>query len=277
MKHLRHLVLTILVMLLFFGCVHMTPQGTITTTTGSPVLDGIVSKGELVVGTAGNMPPLNMTTKGGEVIGFEIDLANLIASASGVELKVVTMPFAELIPALEARKIDMILSGMTITPGRNIKVAFVGPYFISGKAVLTKIDTVASANEAGDINQSDLTFAALEGSTSQAFVEAYLSNAKLVTAKDYDEAVLMVRQGKVHAMIADFPICVVSVFRYPDENLLSVVTPLTYEPLGIAVSRNDPHSVNWLENTLALLKGSGRIDAMKASWFEDASWLLKLP
>jgi polar amino acid transport system substrate-binding protein len=78
-------------------------------------------------------------------------------------------------------------------------------------------------------------------------------------------------------MIADFPICVVSVFRYPDENLLSVVTPLTYEPLGIAVPRGDAHLVNWLENLLESLDGSGTIDALNVRWFEDANWMLELP
>ena len=277
MKRVRSFVLAIVVLTLLFGCVGMTQKGTLTTSQVSPILDDIVRKGELVVGTAGNMPPLNMTTKEGEVIGFEIDLAELIAKAMGVKLKVVTMPFAELLPALEVGKVDMIISGMTITPGRNLKVAFVGPYFLSGKAVLTKIETIASTKDATDIDYPNLTLAALNGSTSQYFVETVLPNAKLVTTKDYDEAVDMVRQGKAHAMIADFPICVVSVFRYPDEGLLSVLTPLTYEPLGIAVPRRDFHFVNWLGNFLDIVEGSGQLDELRERWIEDASWLLRLP
>ena len=112
------------------------------------MLDGIVQKGELVVGTAASMPPLNMTTKKGEIIGFEIDLARMMASAMGVKLRVEPMEFSKLLPALENGKVDMVLSGMTITPARNLKVAFVGPYFISGKAFLTKIETIAKAKEA---------------------------------------------------------------------------------------------------------------------------------
>ena len=74
---------------------------------------------------------------------------------------------------------------------------------------------------------------ALKGSTSQAFVEKIIPDATLITAKDYDEAVDMVLQDKVHAMVADYPICVVSVFRHPDKGLLSIVTTLTYEPIGV--------------------------------------------
>ena len=86
----------------------------------------------------------------------------------------------------------------------------------------------------------------------------------------------MVLQDKVQAMIADYPICVVSVFRYPDAGLLSVVTPLTYEPLGIAVPANDPLLINWTENTLASLEGSGILDELKLKWFARGSWLKKL-
>ena len=52
---------------------------------------------------------------------------------------ILALGFGVLLPALQAGKVDMVLSGMTITPDRNLKVAFVGPYFISGKAILTKI------------------------------------------------------------------------------------------------------------------------------------------
>ena len=76
---------------------------------------------------------MNMTTKAGKVIGLEPDIANEIAVRMGVKATFKTMPFAELLPALEAGKVDMVLSSMTITGKRNMRVAFVGPYFISAK------------------------------------------------------------------------------------------------------------------------------------------------
>ena len=67
----------------------------------APVLDRVAKAGELRVGTSGNMPPLNVMTKGGQIIGLEADLARIIAGAMGVNLELVPMPFAELLPALE--------------------------------------------------------------------------------------------------------------------------------------------------------------------------------
>ncbi len=242
----------------------------------APVLDRILKKGELVVGTAGSMPPLNMTTKQGEIIGLEAELAGAIAAGMGVKLRMEAMPFSKLLGALEAGKIDMILSGMTMTPGRNLKVAFVGPYYISGKAFLTKNKKIASASHTSDINSPDNTLVALEGSTSQHFVEGVLPKSKLVTAQNYDEAVNMVLEDKVTAMVADYPICVVSVFRYPDKGLASIITPFTYEPIGIALPPNDPLLVNWMENFLHTLEDSGELKKLMDHWLKPGPWLKEL-
>ncbi|NIO15590.1 MAG: transporter substrate-binding domain-containing protein [Deltaproteobacteria bacterium] len=257
------------------GCAHTTSG--VGKTSVSPVLDRILDREELVVGMAGNMPPLNMTTKEGEIIGLEPELARYMAAGMGVGLRIETMPFAELLPALLEEKIDMILSGMTITPERNLGVAFVGPYYVTGKAFLTKIETIASAEEPSEVDTPDITLVALAGSTSEYFAEDAIPRAKLVTAESYDEAVKMVMQGKADAMIADYEICAVSVLRYPEQGFVSIFTRLTYEPIGIALPAGDPHLINWLENFLGNLDGSGRLEVLAESWLEDGSWLERLP
>jgi len=265
MKFAKVILVALLALIFFIGCTQM--QQTTSSTSTSPVLDRIQKRGELVVGTMGNMPPLNMTAKDGEIFGFEPDLARKLAGAMNVKVKFVTKPFNELLPALQNGEVDMVMSSMTITPERNLKVAFVGPYFISGKAFLTKIKTVAYAKEAEDANNPNTKIVTLKDSTSQAFTEKYLDKTTLFTTGTYDEAVDMVLQDKVQAMIADYPICVVSVFRYPEAGLLSVVTQLTYEPIGIAIPANDPLLMNWTRNTLNSIEGSGMLDELKLKWF----------
>jgi polar amino acid transport system substrate-binding protein len=274
MKFAKFLLATILALIFFTGCAQM--QQSTSGPSASPVLDRIQKRGELVVGTMGNMPPLNMTSKDGEIFGLEPDLARLLAEAMDVKVKFVTKPFNELLPALQNGQVDMVLSGMTITPERNRKVAFIGPYFISGKAFLTKIKTIAYADEATDANNPNTKIVALKGSTSQAFAEAALDKTTLFTTGTYDEAVDMVLQDKAHAMIADYPICIVSVFRYPEAGLLSIVTQLTYEPIGIAIPANDPLMMNWTRNTLNNIEGSGILDELKLKWFAEGDWMNKL-
>ena len=275
MKFIKLILISVLAVIFVTGCAQ-TQQGGSSSTSASPVLDRIQKRGELIVGTMGNMPPLNMTSKDGEIFGLEPDLAKLLAKAMNVKVKFVTKPFSELLPALQTGEVDMVISGMTITPERNRKVAFIGPYFISGKAFLTKIKTIALADEAEDANNPKTKIVTLRDSTSQAFAEAFLDKTTLFTTGNYDEAVDMILQDKADAMIADYPICVVSVFRYPEAGLLSVVTQLTYEPLGIAIPANDPLMMNWTRNTLNNIEGSGILDELKLKWFARGNWLNKL-
>ena len=275
MKILKGAIVSVLALFFLSACTQF--QQTTTLTTASPVLDRILKRGELVIGTMGNMPPLNMTTKDGQTIGFEVDLAQLMANAMGVKYRFEKMAFSELLPALQSGKVDMILSGMTITPDRNLKVAFVGPYFISGKAFLTKLKTIADVKDAAEINSPDTKLVALRGSTSQTFVQKFIDKATLWTVDNYDEGINMVLQDQVDAMVADYPICLVSVFRYPEAGLISLITPLTYEPIGVAVPADDPLLVNWLENFLDSLDGSGTLDELNDRWFAEGAWLKRLP
>ena len=277
MKMKKWMIVLLSLLLLSTGCAQINSNSANTAASASPVIDRILQRGELVVGMAGNMPPMNMTTKEGELIGYEVDLANAMAKAMGVRVRLAVIPFAELLPSLQSGKIDLILSNMTITPGRNLKVAFVGPYFGSGKAFLTKLKTLAMAEEPEDIEAKNIKLVALKGSTSEAFVEKAFPDATLITAKDYDEAVKMVVEDKVQAMVADYPICVVSVYRYPNAGLLSVVTTLTYEPIGVGMPAGDPLLVNWMENFMGIAEETGLLQELRQKWLLQADWLQRLP
>ena len=255
------------------GCAEMnrTP-----TPSASPVVDRILASGELRVGMSGDMPPLNMTTKQGQVIGLDVDLAGLIADAMGVKLNVQKMAFSELLPALEAGRIDMIISNMTMTPGRNLKVAFVGPYFTSGKGLLTKRSTLAEVKKMEDINNAQFTFAVLKGSTSEAVAKAGAPKAKLVAVASENEGVKMVIDGKADGMLSDFPICAVAAYRYPDAGLVPVAAPITYEPIGIAVPKGDPHLVNLLQNLLHGMEKAGFMKELGEKWFGKPTWVDQL-
>lgn len=243
----------------------------------SPVLDRIVAKKELVVGTAASMPPLNMTTKDGQIIGIEADLARYFANGMGVKLTLKPMRFNELLTALGKGQVDMVLSGMTITPQRNISVAFAGPYFASGKSVLTKQSKVELVDEIEKMNSPDKTLVALKGSTSQTFVEKLMPKAKLVLSEDYDKAVAIIKNDGAIAMVADYPICFLSVQRYPEAGLATLTKPISYEPIGVALPANDLLLLNWVQNVLNFLERTGELESLNQRWFKDTSWIGQLP
>ncbi len=239
-------------------------------------IDRILAAGELRVGTSASQPPLNMKDRDGQVFGLEIDLARILAASMDVELRLVEKPFSELLGALEAGKVDLVISGLTITPKRNLKVAFVGPYFLSGKSFLTKYKTLAEAKSLETVETKDVTLTALEGSTSQDLVAQVLPEVKLLPAANYEDALRMLDESRADALVADYPFCFYAVLRHPEKAYVASITPITYEPLGIALPGDDPQLINLVTNLINTLRDSGKLDLMKKRWFVDRAWMERM-
>jgi polar amino acid transport system substrate-binding protein len=241
-----------------------------------PVFDRILEKKVLLVGTSGTQPPMTATTKKGEIIGLDADIAKAMAKALGVKLEFVLMPFGKLLPALAAGKVDMVLSGMTMTPERNRKVAFVGPYYVSGKGLLAMSARFTELQQAKGLNTPEVTVAALKHSTSQEFIETMTPKAKRILTDSYDEAIDLMLQEKVDVVIADYPFCALTAYRFRDKGLFAGKSPLTFEPLGIAIPE-DTLLINWAQNFMAHLRGTGRLEKLYQQWFGGGPWIDELP
>jgi ABC-type amino acid transport substrate-binding protein len=243
----------------------------------APVLKRVLESGQLRVGMTGNQPPMNVRTRTGAFIGLDVDLANMMADAMGVKLTMVPTPFPELLSALKAGEVDLIMSNMSITPQRTVNVTFVGPYMLSGSSILTKSAKLAAISSPGELNKPEFKVAALENSTSQQFVEKFLPKATLVTTQDYDEAVRMVLEDEIDLMVADMTICVLSVMRNPDSGLTTLKAPLKVEPIGIAVSPEDAQFANLVQNYLTTFEGAGMLEQLRKKWMENDAWVSSIP
>ena len=263
-----------LVAMMVTGCSALRPvEKTTTPAHASPTIARIRERGELIVGLSGDQPPLNSTEKTGEIVGFEPDIAKMLADSLGFSLKLVARPFNELLPALQAGEVDAVISGVTMTPERNLDVAFVGPYFVSGKSVLAKAKTIKSIDDTSDLDNPSMRLVVLAGSTSEIFVKELLPKAQLITATTYEEGVQHVLKDTADALVADFPYCVLQVLQHPEAKLVTLGEPFTYEPLGIAIPGNDPLFTNLVTNFLITMEGTGRLFDMKVRWFSDGPWL----
>jgi ABC-type amino acid transport substrate-binding protein len=231
----------------------------------------------LKVGMSANQPPMTMVNREGGVMGFDVDLARALAAAMKVKLEIKAMPFGELMSALEEDKIDMVMSGMSITPQRTELVSFVGPYMMSGKSILTKNSVLGKISSGEEFNRKELKLLALSNSTSVAFVKSEAPDAQLIEINSYDEGVAMLIEGKADAMVADMPMCVLSVMRYPEAGLTTLDRPLTVEPIGIAISKDDPQFFNLVDNYLRAYEKTGVLTKLRKKWFEDSYWVAALP
>jgi len=238
------------------------------------VLSAILKRGEIRIGTTGTQPPFTMKAKTGELIGYEVDLAKALAKNMGVKLKLVEMPFSDLLGALKAGKVDAVMSGMTMTPERNLEVLFAGPYILSGKCILTKSKLIAEIS-AGD-TEKKYRIASLKGSTSVEFVKNHMAKHELILVDNYNAGVDMVLTDKADALVADKPICVVTLMKNQGKDLVISDKPLTIEPIGMALPSDDPQFLNLVENYIASLELSGNLPLLEKAWFQDGAWMLNV-
>ena len=236
-------------------------------------LQRIVERGELRVGVSADLPPLNMKNEQQEIVGFEIDVVTALAAAMGLEVRFVEKAFPDLLSTLEGGDVDMVISGMTMTPERNTRVAFAGPYFISGTSIVTKEEELARVRDITKLDDPERTYAALAGSTSERFVTEMLPRAKLVSTRDYETGVQMVIDGSADAMVADFLRCTFSTWRHPEAGLTAMRPPFTVEPMGIALPADAPLLLNLVSNYLNTLEDTGLLGQFKAKWLADGSWM----
>src|SRR5210317_2462845 len=99
-------------------------------------LDDILERGTLRVGMEPGYMPFELTNKKGEIIGFDVDMAKRMAKAMDVKLELVSTAWDGIIPSLLTDKFDIIMSGMTVTQSRNLRVNFADPYIIVGQTIL---------------------------------------------------------------------------------------------------------------------------------------------
>lgn len=231
----------------------------------------------LKVGMSGNQPPMTMTSGDGGLMGFDVDLARALALAMRVKLEIKPMPFGELMTALEKDEIDMVLSNVSITPERTERVSFVGPYMMSGMSLLTKSSALSKISSADEFNRKGLKIVALSNSTNTTFIKTVAPDATLIEAASYDEGVALLIEGKADVMVADMTQCILAVLRFPEAGLSTLDKPLTVEPVGIAVSKDDPQFFNLVDNYLRAYEKTGVLTELRKKWFEDDGWVAALP
>lgn len=238
-------------------------------------LNQIVKRGELRVGLEAGYLPFEMRDKRGEIIGFDVDLAKLMARSMGVKVRFVNTQWDGIIPALLTDKFDILMGGMTITPERNLQVNFADAYIVIGQTLLVNRRVADRIKSIKDANDPRFTIATKLGTTGDIAAKRYLPKAKIKTYESQTDAALEVRSGRVDAMIYDLPFNAIYALQNPDA-IVHLKEPFTKEPLGWAVRKGDPDFLNWLDHFLEQVRNDGSYDALYAKWFESTAWMANI-
>lgn len=235
-------------------------------------LEEILRRGELRVGFEAGYLPFEMTDKKGNFVGFDIDMAKEMAKAMGVKFVPVNTAWDGIIPALLTKKFDIIMSGMTITQERNLKINFCDPYIVVGQTILLNKKHEGAVKSYKDLNDPKYIVTSKLGTTGEQAVKRMIPKATYKSFETETEAALEVVNGKADAYVYDQPNCVVFMAEQGKDKLVFLDEPFTYEPLAWAVRKGDPDFINWLNNFLRQYKNDGRYEVLYNKWIKSTDW-----
>lgn len=242
-------------------------------------LNKILNKGELRVALEPGYMPFEMKDKKGRIIGYDVDIAKAMAKAMGVKLKIEETAFDGIIAGLLTNKYDIIISGMTITQQRNLKINFSDPYIVVGQTILLNKKYENDIKKSKDLDNEKYTITAVLGQTGEIAARKFFKKAEVITFETESEAVSEVLNGRATAFVNDQPYNTVFMDGKGKGSLVHMDKPLTYEPLAFAIKKGDPDFENWLNNFLRQIKEDKVVnlhERLYNKWFVETKWLKKV-
>ncbi len=242
----------------------------------SPMIQSIVKQGELRVGFEAGYMPFEMMDKRGELIGFDIDLAQELAQEMGVKFVPVNTAWDGIIPALYKNEFDIIISGMTITAERGAHVAFSDPYILAGQRVVLNKKHEKTVTSYQDLNTRKYTVTSQRGTSAEEVIKKKLPKCTYKFFDAMSEAAFEVLNGNADAFVYDLPYCLVFMGAEGNNQLIMLDDKLTEEPLGFAIRKGDSGFLEWLNYFLQTIERDGRYEKIYHKWFGETGWVKEL-
>ncbi|MFM5982960.1 MAG: ABC transporter permease subunit [Sphaerospermopsis kisseleviana] len=218
----------------------------------------------LRVATEPAFPPFEFQQNGGELQGFSIDLMKAIATAANFQVDFQSLPFDGIIPALQAKTVDVAISSITITQERSKTVDFSRPYFKAGLAIAIRTD-----------NQEINSFESLENKK----IAVQIGTTGAETAKtvpgaqvsSFDSAPLALQEllnGNVDAVINDAPVTLYAINTGNLQGIKVIQQLLTEEFYGIATAKKSPY-LSLINQGLTKVLENGTYPKIYQKWFKS--------
>lgn len=226
------------------------------------LLATIQEKGKVVVGMSADYAPYEfhyINENGEDVIGgFDVDIANEIASALGVELVIQEMDFDALVAALPAGKIDLVISGMNPDEERAKVVDFSEIYYNSQHGILVRSEDVDKYKTFADLEGEKVGVQL--GSTQAKIAETEIPNVDLQQLANVNNLILELKAGKVDAIVMEKPVAEMAVKSNTE---LAVGTPIYEDKTGgnaVGMAKNNPELLAKINEVIKELNETGKMD-----------------
>ncbi len=245
-----------LVGLLFIGGLTMVAMADLPTQMAKEsTLRAVLEKGVLRVGVHTTAPPWGYLDENYENVGFDIDIAKLMAETLGVKLELTETENVNRVPFLVTGKVDVVIAVFASTPQRAQSIAFSTPY---GPYTLVLVGRKDDTDFKNWTDTAGRKVAAGRGGTVEiAFTKIAPEGTEIVSYETPADCFLALEQGKVDAVGEGYTICAYQVQEHPDWEIKGEPFTRTFPSMG--VRQGDQVWLNWINLFIHHALSEGKI------------------
>ena len=221
---------------------------------------------KLVMVTSGDYPPYefrNTATGNNEIIGFDVDIAKYITKELGYQLEIRDTDFSGIIPALQSKRADFAMAGMTPTAERKKNVDFSNIYYEAKNTIVAK----KGSNLKTPADLAGKTVGVQLGSTQEKAAQKF-KNVKLKQLNRTSEIIQEVKAGRVDGAIIENTIATGFIANNPDLEFNTIASNTEEAGSAIAFPQGSAR-VDDFNRVLAQMEQSSEIDRLVKNWFEN--------
>lgn len=258
-KTIKLLLLLILTAALIAGCSNSEPAAK----------DAPADQKTLVMGLDDTFAPMGFRNEKGELIGFDIELANEVAKRLNVTIEFQPIDWSMKETELNAGNIDFIWNGYTITKERQEKVAFSKPYLENSQIIvaLASSDVETKADLQGKNVAVQAESSALDAINAEPDFVA--SVKELVEFSTNNEAFMDLEAGRSDALVVDEVLARYYMKQNGQEKYKVLEEDFGDEEYGIGLRKDETELLKNLDAALDEMKKDGTYDAIYAKWFSE--------
>ena len=224
------------------------------------------------IGVEGAYPPFSYVTPGGELAGFDIDIAKALGEAMGAEVTLIPQDWDGIIPALLAKKYDAIIASMSITEERKQKVAFTNKYYQTPAKFIAKKGTIGEFSK--DTIKGKQVGVQRATIHDRYLTDNYGSDVEIKRYGTQDEAYLDLTAGRVDLLLADSVALSDGFLKKPEGADYEFVGPDLSDPkwfgdgAGIAIRKEDKDLVEKFNMAIEKIRGDGTYKTIQDKYFD---------
>jgi glutamate transport system substrate-binding protein len=215
----------------------------------------LAEAGSIRIGTKFDQPGFGLENLEGDVEGFDVEVAKIIAGELGIapeDIEWVETPSAVREEVLEGGEVDMVAATYTINDERRQRVSFAGPYYVAGQQIMVAADNDEITGPESFTENPELTVCSGTGSTPSENIREYLADAgsQLTLFDEYSQCADSLANGQVDAVTTD-NVILLGFVSESDGQFKLVGEQFTEEPYGIGIPKGDVAFCEFINETLA--------------------------